>query len=117
MQHNFLKLAIWNRSKAFVSTIYKETSGLPSDERFSLTSQMRRAAVSIPSNIAEGCGRNSNKDLCRFLDMSIGSCCEVETQIYIAMDLNYLPEYTANNLIAELTEIRKMINGFRSKLI
>ena len=64
----------------------------------------------------EGSGRNSNKDLSRFLDMSMGSCCEVETQIYIANDLEYFTEPTCTRLIEEVTEIRKMINGFKSTL-
>ena len=116
VKHNFLRLEIWKRSRAFVSIIYKKTSSFPVDERYSLTSQIRRAAISIPSNIAEGCERNSNKYLSRFLDMSMGSCCEVETQIYIANNLEYFTEQTCTQLTEEITEIRKMINGFKSTL-
>ncbi len=112
MRHNFKKLAIWKRARKFVSLIYKLTDKLPSSERFGLIDQMRRAAVSIPSNIAEGCGRSTDKDLCRFLYIANGSLCELETQLYLLSDLNYVKAEDLKEIALELVEIRKMLQSF-----
>ena len=90
MIKNFKNLSIWQRSRSLVKVIYLATNDFLKDKIFGLTAQIRRAAISIPSNIAEGCGRNTNKDLSRFLDISIGSICEVETQLYLAFDLEFI---------------------------
>lgn len=87
MKHHFKSLAIWERSRILVQHIYEVTKGFPDDEKFGLVSQMRRAAVSVPSNIAEGCGRKGNKELIQFLHISTGSLCELETQLYLSYDL------------------------------
>ena len=86
----FKELIIWKKSRQFCSTIYLTTSTFPSEEKFGLTNQLRRACVSIPSNIAEGSSRNSNKDFGRFLEIAIGSAYEIETQLLIASDLGFL---------------------------
>ena len=93
--------------------VYVLTSELPSDERFGLKSQVNRCAVSIPSNIAEGSGRGTNKDFRRFLDISLGSSYELETQLILTQDLF---EIDATNVIQELNEVQKMIVGFRRNL-
>lgn len=114
--HQFKELEIWKRSRKFCSEMYSVTSSFPSDEKFGLTNQLRRAAVSIPSNIAEGSSRNSNKDFSRFLEIAIGSAYEIETQILIASDLKFITIEQSSTLIQELAEIIKMISRFRSTL-
>jgi four helix bundle protein len=116
MNHNFEKLEIWKRGRELVKTIYLLSRDFPSDEKFSLTSQIRRAAISVPSNIAEGCGRGTNAQLCHFLDIAIGSLCEVETQIYLASDLEYISDENLNNIRKEIIDIRKMTIRFKNFL-
>lgn len=114
--HQFKELGIWQKSKIFCSHIYIVTSAFPSDERYGLTNQLRRASVSIPSNIAEGSSRISNKDFSRFLEVAIGSCYEIETQLLIEFDLNFISNEKLNILTNELEEIVKMTSKFRSTL-
>lgn len=114
--HQFKELEIWKRSRLFCSEVYQITSSFPSDEKFGLTNQLRRASVSIPSNIAEGSSRNSNKDFSRFLEIAIGSAYEIETQILIASDLGFVSTVKCEKLVNELVEIIKMISKFRSTL-
>jgi len=114
--HQFKELEIWKRSRLFCSDIYLITSKFPSDEKFGLTNQLRRASVSIPSYIAEGSSRNSNKDFSRFLEIAIGSAYEVETQILISNDLGLINSKDLDKLTNELNEIIKMISRFRAVL-
>ncbi len=116
MIRNFKTLDIWVRSRELVKRIYLETEQFPLSEKFGLVSQMRRAAISIPSNIAEGCGRRSEKGLSNFLDIAIGSNCELETQIYLSNDLGYLQHQKTETVVKEITQIRKMIIGFQKTL-
>ena len=88
--HDFKKLKVWTNSRRLVKDIYLLTRKFPSQEQFGLTQQIRRAAVSIPCNIAEGAGRDSNAEFARFLDISNGSACELETQMYLALDLGFI---------------------------
>ncbi len=88
--HRFKDLEIWKKSRLFCSTVYEITSKFPESEKFGLTNQLRRASVSIPSNIAEGSSRNSNKDFSRFLQITLGSAYEIETQLLIAFDLSFI---------------------------
>ena len=83
---DFRDLTVWQRSHQFVLHVYQTTSGFPKAEQFGLTSPIRRAAVSVPSNIAEGCGRGSDADFARFLQMAFGSACETEYQVLLARD-------------------------------
>ena len=106
--HQFKNLEIWKRSRLFCSKIYGVTSNFPDNEKFGITNQLRRASVSIPSNIAEGSSRASNKDFSRFL--------EIETQLLISNDLKFLESETVETLLNELEEIVKMISKFRSTL-
>lgn len=89
MAHKFNELQIWKRSKLFCSKIYDITSKFPESEKFGLTNKLRRASVLIPSNIAKGSSRNSNKDFVRFSQISIGSAYEIETQLLISADLKF----------------------------
>lgn len=115
--HNFKELKIWQNSKNLVIDIYGSTANFPKEEMFGLTNQIRRSAVSIPSNIAEGCGRSTDKDLIRFLDIANGSSFELETQLIIAKELNFLAEKDFQYLDERLTEIQKMNYGFKNNLI
>ena len=87
---SFEKLDVWQKSIDFADLVHKVTRSFPDDERFGLTSQMRRAAVSVSSNIAEGSGRNSDKDFAHFLEQAYGSLMEVASLLYLALDENYL---------------------------
>ena len=110
--HNFLELKIWQKSMILSKALFVMTKSFPKDEKFGLTSQINRAGVSIPSNIAEGTSRNSNKDFSRFLQMSLGSCFEIETQLMLALDFEYITKEKSAELIHLTKEIQKMIKGF-----
>ncbi len=114
--HRFKDLEIWKLSRTFCSQIYRITSSFPDSEKFGLTNQLRRASVSVPSNIAEGCSRISNKDFSRFLEISIGSIYEIETQLLIAFDLGYVNKEELDDLLNDLDKIIKMTAKFRSTL-
>ena len=116
MRHNFLNLQIWKRSRKLVKRIYQLTQTFPPEEKFGLTSQIRRCTVSVPSNIAEGCGRGTNPQLSHFLDIAIGSLCELETQIYLSKDLEFFSKKVFDELIEEITVIRKMTQSFKNNL-
>ncbi|MES2487612.1 MAG: four helix bundle protein [Bacteroidota bacterium] len=100
--YRFKELEVWKQSRKFCSDIYAVTCSFPEAEKFGLTNQLRRAAVSIASNIAEGASRSSDKDFCRFLEIAIGSAYEIESQLLIASDLNFITEDKANTLINNL---------------
>lgn len=103
MVRKYQQLIVWQRAMELVSAIYQLTSSFPDHEKFGLSSQLRRAAVSIPSNIAEGSGRGSDKDFCRFLYQARGSLTEVETQLIIAEQLKYCSiENRLNELIQQV---------------
>ena len=114
--HNFRKLDIWVKSMDLVTDIYRVTNAFPNQERFGLTSQMQRSAVSIPSNIAEGSAKSSNKDFSRFLEMLIGSLFELETQLILATRLNYIESEVSISTLNKINELQKMIIGFKNKL-
>jgi len=114
--HRFKNLKIWQESMELTVEVYKITSEFPQNEKYGLTSQIRRAAISISSNIAEGSSRNSNKDFSRFLSISLGSAFELETQLIIANKLHLIDEKSLKNIITSLSEIQKMIIGFQNKL-
>lgn len=119
IQHRMLKYKefhFWERSRVLAIEIYKITNSFPSSEQFGLTSQMRRSAVSIPSNIAEGCSRSSPKDLRRFLEISIGSAFELETQLNIAFNCGFLNESEFERLQIEIEEVTKKIVKYRSRI-
>ncbi len=113
---NFRDLIIWQRSHLFTLRIYETTINYPREEMFGLVSQMKRSSTSIPTNIAEGCGRNSESELAQFLTIAMGSAAELEYQLILSKDLHYLNETTYNSLSKEIIEIRKMLNVFIRKL-
>jgi len=113
----FRDLLVWQKSMVLVTDIYALTKSFPVDETYGLASQMRRCSVSIPSNIAEGYGRNSNNEFIRFLHIATGSLYELQTQIEISLNLNYLDKNTFENLCGPTRELEKMINSFTKKII
>jgi four helix bundle protein len=114
--HNHKNLKIWQRSMDLVELIYRETVNLPIDEKYGLTSQLRRAACSIPSNIAEGTSRPSQKEFKHFLSISLGSTFEVSTQIELAKRLLLIDNKKADEILLELDQLEKMIIGFMKSL-
>ena len=114
--HRYKDLDIWKLSRKFCVSIYMITSKFPDSEKFGLISQLRRASVSVPSNISEGCSRKSNKDFSRFLEIAIGSCYEIETQLLISNDLNFLNNEDLEYLQNDLNRIIQMTSKFKSNL-
>jgi len=104
-------LKVWQKGIELVKSIYEITQSFPSNEQFGLVSQMRRAAVSIPSNIAEGCGRNSDKELIHFLYIALGSASELETQIIISQELSFLQPEKSEQMQSLIFEIIKMTSS------
>lgn len=110
--HNYKELEIWKRSILFCPKIYKVTATFPNSERFGLISQLTRAVISIPSNIAEGSAKSSDKHFLIFLETSLGSCYEIETQLLVSKDLGYIITSDYEEIIEELSAIIKMIIKF-----
>jgi len=115
--HNFKELNIWKRSVDLAVKVYQLSRGFPKEEKFGLTSQITRCAVSIGSNIAEGAGRNTDKDFNNFLGIALGSSFELETQIIIANKVGLIDDESFKSISSEILEVQKMINGFKRKLI
>lgn len=113
---NFKELMVWQKAIDLVTEIYKITRAFPKEEVFGLVSQMQRAAVSIPSNIAEGHERNSDKEFAQFLCIARGSLAELETQIIIAEKLSYITNEQRINILNNCYEIGRMINGLLKKI-
>ncbi len=109
---DFRKLKVWEKAHAFVLLLYRETQTFPAAEQYGLTSQLRRAAVSIPSNIAEGCGRNSDAELRRFCEIAMGSASEVEYQLPLCQDLGFLKFEKHTCLHNSLLDCKRMLNTF-----
>jgi four helix bundle protein len=116
MMRDFKELNVWRKAHALVLDVYRTTKDFPPEERYGLTSQLRRAAASIPTNIAEGCGRDSNPDFARFLSIAAGSASEVEYHLLLALDLEYLPSSDHVRLTGLVVEIKKMLDSFRRNL-
>ena len=108
---DYKELDIWLQARELVKTVYVLTKSFPKDEQFSLTSQVKRSAVSVSSNIAEGCGRQTNKETIHFLHIARGSLFELETQLILASDLNYIPS-DINESLSEIERVKKLLNGF-----
>ncbi len=114
---DFKKLAVWGKARSLCIDIYKISSTFPSEERFGITSQIRMASVSISANISEGCGRKTDADFCRFLDISIGSCCEVECLLLLATDLGFAEEEKASQVGGRVVEVRMMLSSLSKKTL
>jgi four helix bundle protein len=106
---DFRTLQVWQKSHILTVELYKETKTFPKDEIYGITSQLRRAIYSIPTNLAEGCGRGSDKDFSRFVQIALGSASEAEYLILLCGDLNYLSIDSANKFIESVNEIKKML--------
>ena len=110
---DYKNIFVWQKSYSLVLEIYKITQSFPKHELYGLTSQIRRAAVSIPSNIAEGASRSSEVDFARFLEISLGSAFEMECQLLLAKDLGYVSDPGLGDIMQEIDEIKKMIYSLR----
>lgn len=114
--HNFRKLDIWMDGVELADMVYALTDNFPRQEVYGLSSQMQRAAVSVPSNIAEGSGKSSDKEFCRFLSISLGSLYELETQIVIASRRGYIDTPQTYELITKIESLQKRVYSFRHTL-
>ena len=113
---DFRKLRVWEKAHKLTLDIYGVTSQFPTEERYGLTSQIRRASVSIPANIAEGCGRDSEGELLRFVRIAMGSSSELEYELILAHELGYLSDKEFNIIQNDLVAVRKMLNAFIQKI-
>ena len=106
---DYKKLIVWQKAHALAVSLYKETSRFPKTEQFNLTSQLRRAATSIPTNVAEGCGKYTQLDFARFLQISLGSSNEVEYLAFLSRELGYINEEEYRNLDSKVNEVKAML--------
>lgn len=109
---NYTELDVWKIARKLVKSVYSITSQFPNSELYVLTNQANRSAISIPSNIAEGIGRQSYKETIQFLYIAKGSLFELETQLYLAFDLEYISQDQLENVLNEITSCKKLLNGF-----
>ncbi len=114
--HNFKELKVWKLSIELSKAIFQTTRYFPNEYKYSLTTQMLRSSISIPSNISEGCGRKSNKELKQFLSISLGSSYELETQLIIAKEVDFITNEQFKELSLKISEIQKMLSGFAKSL-
>jgi four helix bundle protein len=113
---DFRELQVWRKAHAFALEVYRSSGKFPSHERFGLTAQLRRAAVSVASNIAEGCGRTGERELARYLSIAAGSASEAEYQLLLAGDLSYLNDARHRSLDSQVNEVKRMLNSFIQRL-
>ncbi len=113
---DFRDLQVWQKAHELALSIYRESVAFPAEERHGLTGQLRRAAVSIPANIAEGCGRTGDREFARFLQIALGSSSEVEYLLLLARELSLMPAATHQQLEQQTTEIKRMLTGLVRKL-
>ncbi len=113
---DFRDLKVWEKAHNLTLAVYRATKPFPSEERFGLTSQMRRSGASIPANIAEGCGRSGDAELARFMQISMGSASELEYHVLLARDLGFLDAGDFKQLTEDVTEVKKMLAAFIGRL-
>ena len=113
---DFRKLNVWRKAHQLTLAVYEATRKFPDDERYGLTGQMRRCAASVPTNIAEGCGRSTSGDFARFLDIASGSASELEYHLLLARDLAYIDNSTHERLTAETIEVKQMLASLTRKV-
>jgi len=113
---DFREVKAWEKAHALTLAVYRATACLPRDELFGLTSQLRRGCASVPANIAEGCGRGSDGELRRFLEIASGSASETEYHLLLARDLRYLPLTSYDSLNRQIVEVKRMLSAFIKKL-
>ena len=114
---DFRKLKVWNMAHSFALNVYGATKGFPSVERFGLTTQLRKAAVSIASNLAEGCGRDSTGSFASFVQIASGSACEAEYQVLLARDLGYLKNDEHTRLSQQVAQVQRMLTSLNRTLV
>ena len=114
--HDYQRLEVWQRARSVTTDVYRVTATFPRAELFGLTAQMRRAAISVSANLAEGSGRATNQDFARFLSMAIGSASELEAETILASDLGMIDDHTAVGLGRSIDEVRRMLNGLQRSL-
>jgi four helix bundle protein len=114
---DYNELRVWEKAHQLTLAIYKASTTFPKEELYGLTSQIRRAAVSIPANLAEGCGRDSQPELLRYTRIAMGSASELDYELRLAHDLNWLNESNYQQISNELTSVRRMLNAFSRKLM
>ncbi len=117
MKHEYINLKIWHSARSLNLIIKNVTDSFPADERFNLASQLRRAATSIASNIGEGSAYQSDAQFTRFLSISLGSLCEVETQLFLSFDLRYIKEKKLNEILEKTNHLKRMIIAFMNGLV
>lgn len=113
---DFRELKVWEKAHAVVLEVYSHTREYPKEELYVLTSQIRRAAISVPTNIAEGCGRGSDADFNRFLQISFGSACETEYLLLLSNDLGYIDAPSRDRMTANVQEVKKMLSSLMQKV-
>lgn len=113
---DFRTLQVWQKAHSFTLLVYRITKNFPSEERFGISSQMRRSSSSIPTNIAEGCGRDTNRDFQRFLQIAYGSANEVDYQIILSADLNYVSPEARQELSSNIAELKRMLAALIRKV-
>jgi four helix bundle protein len=113
---DFRGLKVWEKAHALALTVYKASAAFPSLERFGMTAQIRRAAASIPANLAEGCGRQSDRELGRYVAIAMGSASELEYHLLLSRDLGYLSAVMHDELAARVVEVKRMLTGLGQRL-
>lgn len=114
--HNFKELKVWRESMTLAKSVFSVTKTFPLEEKYGIITQVRRSAISIPSNIAEGTSRSSAKDFSRFLEIALGSSFELETQLILSTDFEYLNQHQSELLIDSVIIIQKMLFGLKNKI-
>lgn len=113
---SYRDLVVWQKSIALAKELYRVTAKFPAEEKFGLISQVRRAAISVPSNIAEGQARNTTGEFIQFISHAEGSAAELDTQLFLSVELGYLTSSDAAPVVAQIEEIRRMLNSLRRRL-
>jgi four helix bundle protein len=113
---NFRDLKVWAKAHAVALSVYAITRNFPVTERYGLTAQMRRAAASVPANIAEGCGRSTPADFARFLHIAMGSASELEYFLILALDLGFVEEHAQRSLLSDTHEVKRMLTALTARL-
>ena len=113
---DFMKLSVWNKAHSLTTAVYQATSTFPKDELYGLTSQIRRACVSIPANIAEGCGRRGKAEFSNFLNIAMGSANEVQYYLLLAKELQILRAKDCEDLLNQTIEVKRMLTALNKKI-
>jgi four helix bundle protein len=113
---DFRDLQVWQKAHRLTLDVYQATRNFPTEERYGMTAQLRRSAASIPTNLAEGCGRDGERELARFISIAAGSAAETEYHLMLARDLEYLPAHDHDRLAGLVTEVKKMLGALHRKL-